>query len=347
MAKTRKGGSDEDFMATARAQREGDKSAIHAGMVMTHPPVGPSKSIDEVLAENAAPARPQKFVTAHLPNLALEEGKMEEIALDRVIDSKFQVRSEVDQEDLDNLTTSIIECGLVSPLIVRKVSNLDTFDGAGGEVSKLDTFELIAGHTRIKALRKLGWATAPAFVRSMSDSEAAKALTTDNAVRKNLTDFEMWKHVQMLEAQGAVKTVSGLAEVLGCSRQHIYRLRGFAALPDDALGLLNQNRNLVGATLAEVLANDGCCLEHPSIVANALSLLGSGRIKSQLDVMPWIKAQVTAKPPKTFRSETNIQRPGRPDIKIVTTEKETKIRGVGLNQEKLQALIEAHLEELF
>ena len=39
----KKGGSEEDFMALARSQREDKKAPIHVGMVMTHPPVGPSK----------------------------------------------------------------------------------------------------------------------------------------------------------------------------------------------------------------------------------------------------------------------------------------------------------------
>jgi ParB/RepB/Spo0J family partition protein len=271
-----------------------------------------------------------------------------DIALDQIITSRFQVKGDPDPAYLDSLAESIIECGLVSPVVVRKVSKLDTPDDES-KVSKLDIYELVAGHTRVAAIRKLGWRTVSAVVKDLSDADAAKALTTDNAVRKALSDYEMWKHLEMLEAHRALKTVSGLAEVLGCNRQHIYRLRSYSALPADAEVLMKQNRDLVGATLAEGLAKDGCCETSPAIVVNALSLLCSGRIKSQLDVIPWIKSQITGPVSRSVAAsrEVKIERPGRCVVKIRISDKETRIQAEGIDQVKLQKLIEDHLDELY
>ena len=74
----KKGGSEEEFMALARAQRETVKPAPSAGMVMTHPPTGPSKSLDEVLAENALPTSDVVVADQHpvqVPQFLLKDQK--------------------------------------------------------------------------------------------------------------------------------------------------------------------------------------------------------------------------------------------------------------------------------
>ena len=293
----------------------------------------------------ATMAQPDDAINVDLRPQPGEE--VHQIPLSQLVPSRYQVKNPPDPVYLDSLAESIMECGLVTPVVVRKVkvSNLDTLEGGAAEVG---AFELVAGHTRVSAVAKLGWGSISAVIRVMTDAEAAKSLTTDNAVRKNLSDYELFRHLEMLEAERAVKTVSGLAEILGCNRQHIYRLRSYAALPADAVPLLRANKDLVGATLAEELAKDGCCESHPSVVVNAISLLNTGAIKRQGDVLAWIKKRISPLSRRvTPAKEIKLDRPGRAPVKILLSVGETRIRGEGLNQEKLQKLIEDHLDELY
>lgn len=273
----------------------------------------------------------------------LNDDSVISIPLALVVDSPFQVKGQTNPEDLDTLRSSIVECGLVSPVVVRKM--VKKVDLASEE--RKEVYELIAGHTRVAAMRSLGFDMIPAIVKQMTDVEAAKALTTDNLCHKYLTDYDQWLHVKMLESVKAVKTSSGMAEVLGCARSHLYRLRHFASLPEDALAVVDQNRSVFGATLVESIVLSGYIESCPATVTNAIALLASGKLKGQVDVLPWIKARSTGDVAKSRRRELVIQHPDRPDVKIVSTDKETRIRGEGIDPEKLHRLIAEHLNQLY
>ena len=72
-----------------------------------------------------------------------------EIPIERIAASPFQSRQAFDPGKLAELAESIKERGMIQPVIVRPVN---------------DTYELIAGERRLKAVRKLNWLTIPAVV---------------------------------------------------------------------------------------------------------------------------------------------------------------------------------------
>ena len=73
------------------------------------------------------------------------ETKTNKLLLSDIIQNKFQPRKNFDEENLDDLTNSIKERGVIQPIIVRKSTT---------ENSK---FEIIAGERRWLAARKLGY----------------------------------------------------------------------------------------------------------------------------------------------------------------------------------------------
>ncbi|MCB4362052.1 ParB/RepB/Spo0J family partition protein [Quatrionicoccus australiensis] len=87
--------------------------------------------------------------------------------------------------------------------------------------------EVIAGHHRLEACRRLGHSSVPVVVRKMTDAQAACALTSDNFVRKELSDYERYKHAKLLKDREFCKTNSEIGQVLGVSRQLVGFRIGF------------------------------------------------------------------------------------------------------------------------
>jgi ParB family chromosome partitioning protein len=77
--------------------------------------------------------------------------------------------------DLDELAASIEAHGLLQPVLVRRIG---------------DRFELIAGHRRLEALRRLGWAEAPAIVRAADVDQAYVLTLVENLQRADLRPTE-------------------------------------------------------------------------------------------------------------------------------------------------------------
>ena len=83
-----------------------------------------------------------------------------------------------DNEEMEALTESIREYGVLNPLLVRRVDGSET------------DYELISGHRRAYAAAKAGLETVPAFVVSLDRNEAAIALVDSNLHREQLLPSE-------------------------------------------------------------------------------------------------------------------------------------------------------------
>ena len=87
----------------------------------------------------------------------------------------YQVR---DDAEMEELTESILENGVLSPVIVRPLENRE------------NEFEIISGHRRVRAAQKAGLTQVPAFVFDISREEAAVLLVDSNLHREHLLPSE-------------------------------------------------------------------------------------------------------------------------------------------------------------
>jgi len=334
----KKGGSEEDFMALARAQRNTAMPAPSAGMVMTHPPTGPSKSIDEVLAENAPPA--SKVVvadhpSAQVPLFLLKNHKRKDLdskslPIEEIHHSAYQVRSVADPDYIEQLMQSIQQSGVISAIVVRPIDK---------------GYEIIAGHHRFEACRRLGHSSVPVEIKQMTDEEAAKALTSDNFVRKELGAYERYKHAKMLSDKGFCKTGREIAVVLGVSPAQVSQMKAFDSFPAGAKAILETNPGLIGYDAARKL--EDIATAEPDLFTEALLQLSEGKLQ-QNRIEAWVDAKLKSGSLRLKRSHfVRISRPGLTSpIKLTYTDREAKIQADGLNIDKLQKLIEANLEDL-
>ena len=83
--------------------------------------------------------------------------KKNQLSISDLIPNKNQPRKNFDEENLEDLTNSIKERGIIQPIIVRKSKN------------ELDKFEIIAGERRWLAAQKAGLHTVPVVITEADD----------------------------------------------------------------------------------------------------------------------------------------------------------------------------------
>jgi ParB family chromosome partitioning protein len=126
-----------------------------------------------------------------------------------------QPREVFDQEEIDQLATSLLDVGVLQPLVVRPLA---------------DGYELVAGERRLRAAVVAGLPTVPAIVRSTEDSDLLKEALVENIHRVQLNPLEeAAAYQQLLEDFGV--TQEELAARLGRSRPTISNTIRLLTLP--------------------------------------------------------------------------------------------------------------------
>ena len=135
-----------------------------------------------------------------------EGGRAREIPLDQIDPNPFQTRSQMNAEQLAELSASIIANGVVQPVLVRPLLN--------------GRFQLIAGERRWRASELAGKATIPAILRQVSDEQAMEITIVENLQRSDLNPMEqaraferLSREFHMTQEQMAVRTGKDRATV--------------------------------------------------------------------------------------------------------------------------------------
>jgi len=112
---------------------------------------------------------------ALIPRTETEAGVIE-VPVDRIARNPHQPRARFDDEELAELAASIVEHGVIQPVVVRTSPD-------GG-------YELIAGERRVRAARQAGLASVPAVVRDSSDEGVLELALVENIQRADLNAIE-------------------------------------------------------------------------------------------------------------------------------------------------------------
>ena len=106
----------------------------------------------------------------------MKETRAEYLAVDKLRPFDEHPFKVVDNEEMDQLTWSILTQGLLTPLVVRPLDN--------GE------YEVISGHRRLHACKKAGIETVPALITDMNRDAATIALVDSNLHREKILPSE-------------------------------------------------------------------------------------------------------------------------------------------------------------
>ncbi|MCQ2548316.1 MAG: ParB/RepB/Spo0J family partition protein [Clostridia bacterium] len=136
--------------------------------------------------------------------------------------NKNQPRKTFDQDKLEDLANSIIENGIIQPIVVRKTGN---------------TYEIVAGERRWRASRIAQLKTVPCIVRTLSDEENMLFAIIENMQREDLNPVEEARGLeQMIENYGL--TQEQVSKAVGKSRPYIANCLRLLKLPQEVLALV-------------------------------------------------------------------------------------------------------------
>ncbi len=133
--------------------------------------------------------------------------------------SKANPRQTFREEELEDLTASVKEKGVLQPILVRRLPG------------DADSFEIIAGERRWRAAQRAGVHDAPIVVLDVDEREALEIAIVENVQRADLNAMEEAAGYEQLQKQFSY-TQEKLAEVIGKSRSHIANTVRLLRLPE-------------------------------------------------------------------------------------------------------------------
>jgi len=113
--------------------------------------------------------------------------EIREVPLESILVNPHQPRHHFSQQDLEELSQSIIEVGLIHPPVVRPLEN--------------GNYELVSGERRFRACGLAGLKTIQVLVRESTESISAQAALIENIQRVDLNPIEIAKALKMLMKQ--------------------------------------------------------------------------------------------------------------------------------------------------
>ena len=151
------------------------------------------------------------------------------LSISELVRNKYQPRKSFNQENLDELTNSIKERGIIQPIIVRK------------SVDQKFKYEIIAGERRWLAAQNAGLHEVPVVITEADDLKSLEFAIVENVQRIDLNVIE--------EAQGYQRLINDfsydqnkVAQFIGKSRSHVSNCLRLLNLPNEVLDLIKNNK---------------------------------------------------------------------------------------------------------
>ena len=203
------------------------------------------------------------------------ESQTNKLAISDLVPNKYQPRKIFDEINLEELTNSIKERGMIQPIIVRKSND---------DVTK---FEIIAGERRWLAAQRAGLHDVPVVITEADDLKSLEFAIVENVQRHDLNPLE--------EAHGYKRLIDEfsydqekVSKFIGKSRSHITNSLRLLTLPDDVIKLIETQKITAGHAKVLVGLNNASFVAAKIIekklsvrqVENFVKLFKNKKIKS-------------------------------------------------------------------
>ena len=186
------------------------------------------------------------------------ETQKNQISISDLVPNKYQPRKIFNETNLEELTNSIKERGMIQPIIVRK-SNDDK-----------SKFEIIAGERRWLAAQRAGLHNVPVVITEANDLKSLEFAIVENVQRHDLNPLE--------EAQGYKRLIDEfsydqekVSKFIGKSRSHITNSLRLLTLPEDIIKLI-ENQKLTAGHAKILVGLDNASFVASKIIEKKLSV---------------------------------------------------------------------------
>lgn len=170
-----------------------------------------------------------KGLNAFFSDVGKEES-VQEIKLNELRPNPYQPRKTFQQETIDELKESILEHGILQPLVVRK---------------SIRGYEIVVGERRFRAAKEAKLETVPAVVRTLSEQQMMELAVLENLQREDLNSIEEGLAYQMLMERLKL-TQEEVAKRLGKSRPHVANHVRLLSLPPKIQELISTGKISMG-----------------------------------------------------------------------------------------------------
>ena len=150
-------------------------------------------------------------------DMEVESQEQSKIPVDEIRPNPYQPRKVFDEDALKELSSSIKQHGVFTPILVKK---------------SIQGYDLIAGERRLRASKLAGLKDIPAIIVDFDDQEMMEIALLENIQREDLNVIEEAKAYEKL-IQRLNYTQEQLAHRVGKSREHITNLLRLLKLPED------------------------------------------------------------------------------------------------------------------
>ncbi len=189
---------------------------------------------------------------AAAPAAAEGAGGPREIPIELIRRNPDQPRRTFSEDEIDELSASIREKGVLQPILVRPAP------GAEGE------FQLVAGERRWRAAQRAGLRAMPALVRELDDLQVLEIAIVENVQRQDLNPLEEALGYRALMDKFG-RTQEQVAQVVGKSRPHVANALRLLALPSEVQAMVTDGRLSAGHARAIASAADPVALARQAV----------------------------------------------------------------------------------
>jgi ParB family chromosome partitioning protein len=200
----------------------------------------------------------------------------------------YQPRRDFDEEEIDQLCSSLQEHGLLQPILVRRVE---------------ERFQLVAGERRLRAAIKAGWPDVPVQVIDADDRKTAEIAIVENLQRKDLNALEkavsFQKYLETYQCpqddlarrlQLDRSTIANLIRLLELPETVQQSIRSGAISPGHARALLPLGDEAEQLAFCQRIVDEGLSVRAvESLVHETVSAADSEPIDGTSDVDPTSK----------------------------------------------------------
>ena len=184
--------------------------------------------------------------------------QINKLSINDLTRNKFQPRKHFNKENLEQLSQSIKEQGIIQPIVVRP------------DVKSNGKYEIIAGERRWIASQNAGLHEVPVVVLNVDDAKSLEFAIVENVQRQDLNAVEEAEGYQRLVDEFSYNQEK-ISRCIGKSRSHITNSLRLLSLPDEVLSFIRKGDLSAGHARA-IIGLNNCVLIAKKIIQKKLSV---------------------------------------------------------------------------
>lgn len=248
------------------------------------------------------------------------------VSIEKIHPNPNQPRTHFNETELEELSESIREHGILQPLLVRK---------------KGDEFEIIAGERRYQASKIAGLAELPVIIKDVDDQKMLELALIENLQRSDLNPIEEAKgYRQLIKASGM--TQEALSKAVSKSRSAITNSLRLLDLPERVQELLFEGKLTAGharAILAVPFEEQRIKLAE-KVVADGLSVRATENLAPLFSVGETPKTPRPVTPQSYKKAARVLRQVFNTNVRVKSTRGKNKIEIEFKDEDELARILE-------